>query len=55
MQVHFTDRDPISCTVSIGAAEVGVGTDNPTDLMARADTALYRAKAEGRNRVCLSD
>ncbi len=37
-------------TVSIGCAELHAG-DEPNDLLARADTALYRAKRLGRNRV----
>lgn len=42
-------------TVSIGVAVTGEGerrTDG--DLVARADKALYRAKAEGRDRICVS-
>lgn len=38
----------ISITVSIGCA-AGIGPSN--ELIKRADTALYRSKAEGRNRV----
>ena len=37
-------------TVSIGIAEAGRG-EGLQDLTARADAALYRAKANGRNRV----
>jgi hypothetical protein len=37
-------------TVSIGATCGSVGTDIAT-LLASADAALYRAKANGRNRV----
>jgi diguanylate cyclase (GGDEF)-like protein len=40
-----------SLTVSIGIAEFSAGTDDPERLLKRADQALYRAKAEGRNRV----
>ena len=41
-------------TISIGAASgVPRGDGTPTDLLARADASLYRAKSEGRNRVAL--
>jgi diguanylate cyclase (GGDEF)-like protein len=39
-------------TVSAGVAELAPGVDRtPEDLLARADAALYVAKANGRNRV----
>ncbi|MEE7503510.1 PleD family two-component system response regulator [Methylobacterium mesophilicum] len=42
---------PVSVTVSIGVA-VRRGEDlGPADMLRRADLALYRAKAAGRNRV----
>ena len=40
----------VSITVSIGLAEWRDGS-NPIELYRRADRALYRSKAEGRNRV----
>ena len=42
---------PFQCTVSIGATEVEPGAVDLKSAMERADAALYRAKAEGRNRV----
>jgi diguanylate cyclase (GGDEF)-like protein len=39
-----------SVTISLGAAEAAPG-DTPSDVLGRADQALYRAKAKGRNRV----
>ncbi len=41
----------IDMTISIGVAQ-HQGEDDPLDLIRRADQALYRAKDEGRNRVC---
>jgi diguanylate cyclase (GGDEF)-like protein len=38
-------------TVSIGVALVGRDDRGVSELLARADAALYRAKHEGRNRV----
>ena len=40
-------------TISIGIAELSPGRDSRGGLMAAADAALYRAKEEGRNRVCI--
>lgn len=39
------------CTVSIGIATNSLPNDTVDSLLARADAALYRAKANGRNRV----
>lgn len=45
--------EPRRITVSIGVAALAPDRDTRTTLMAAADAALYRAKSEGRNRVCV--
>ena len=46
------DTQPLGrVTVSIGVATVPTDASNTDDLIARADAALYRAKAFGKNRV----
>jgi diguanylate cyclase (GGDEF)-like protein len=42
----------MNATVSIGVAESLADVANVANLLARADRALYAAKASGRNRVC---
>jgi len=50
-----TIKRDLNVTVSFGVAVSG-GVNEPLDqLLARADTALYRAKAAGRNRVEFED
>jgi len=41
----------LEVTISIGIAAVGAPGDNAAAILKRADTALYRAKRAGRNRV----
>lgn len=49
-----TDRNlNITVTVSAGVAAFIEGEDSIETLLRRADTALYKAKREGRNRVAL--
>lgn len=48
-----TDR-AIRITVSVGVATYSQYNDNMNDMLQRADTALYEAKALGRNRVVMS-
>ena len=47
---HAPDRPMIPVTVSIGLAE-RAGENDADSLMRRADSALYRSKGTGRNRV----
>jgi len=42
-------------TVSLGVATLAEGIEKAEELVQEADRALYRAKAEGRNRVCLAE
>ena len=43
--------EPLQMTISIGLASALPEDRDPGELLARADAALYLAKAEGRNRV----
>ncbi|OCP01239.1 MULTISPECIES: PleD family two-component system response regulator [unclassified Ensifer] len=42
---------PLKVTASMGIASLRAGSDTAEALLKRADTALYQAKNEGRNRV----
>ncbi|MES9938369.1 MAG: diguanylate cyclase [Sedimenticola sp.] len=49
---QIDDTQSVSITISIGVASYPVHGDTDTFLIAAADSALYDAKEQGRNRVC---
>lgn len=51
--IHNNSRS-IRVTVSIGVASRRAGDASPAEMMKRADEALYRAKASGRNQVIVA-
>ena len=53
VSLTLPNRGAMHMTVSIGVATILPGEDE-RDLFMRADQALYRAKADGRNRICCS-
>jgi|TARA_B100002003_G_scaffold251451_1_gene295101 diguanylate cyclase (GGDEF)-like protein len=53
-RVFNADGNNIGVTISIGVCTVVPDEHGrPRDLISQADDALYRAKAKGRNRVCV--
>lgn len=48
---NLTFRNGVKVSISIGMVR-SKPNETPEDIFARADTLLYRAKSEGRNRVC---
>jgi diguanylate cyclase (GGDEF)-like protein len=51
--LHFSSLDNLHVTLSIGAAHFLAGDTSARESLMRADRALYRAKREGRDRVCI--
>lgn len=47
------DNKTIPMTISIGVAGITHNHDNADVLLGRADTELYRAKSDGRNRISM--
>lgn len=43
----------IPVTISLGVTEITSGDTNPDTLFTRVDSAMYKAKNSGRNRVCM--
>ena len=54
-ELRFDGYRDLRVTVSVGVGEVPREGSNSAELVRRADAALYRAKAEGRNRVRKAD
>lgn len=54
LKVEAGTHELLCCTVSIGVTELLVRDESPATALARADAALYRAKANGRNCVILA-
>ena len=50
---YAPDGQPIRITISFGVACLRADDAHCEAILARADAALYKAKSEGRNRVCL--
>ena len=52
-EIFICEGKKIPLTVSLGVAMLGPKENVPDLMVLRADEALYRAKTEGRNRVCI--
>jgi len=51
-QITFADYPQLNLTASFGMSQVEPG-DTIKDVFSRADSALYQAKDQGRNRICV--
>lgn len=54
LKIQSTTAGDLSATVSIGAHQLNLQNETLDTALSIADKALYRAKAQGRNRVVLS-
>lgn len=48
------DGKPLTQSVSVGISSFPYDGDRPADIIRRADSAMVRAKKNGRNQVCLA-
>jgi diguanylate cyclase (GGDEF)-like protein len=48
-------KEKVPVTISIGLASVPDNTDKKSELVEKADKALYRAKKNGKDRLCVYD
>lgn len=55
VSIFHENRDLGHLTLSAGIATWPEHCSNPDELLVLSDTALYRAKETGRNRVCAPD
>ncbi|OQA05984.1 MAG: Response regulator PleD [bacterium ADurb.Bin374] len=46
-------QPPLHCTISIGVAGFPLNADSKDELIQKADSSMYQAKDQGRNRVVL--
>ena len=56
-RAYFTNSQgqrEIRSTISIGVALYPDGMLSPNQLLEKVDKAMYKAKKEGRNRVCIA-
>lgn len=54
LSVNHPENDTtIRCTCSIGIITLSGGESDHEELLSLADAALYKAKASGRNRICI--
>ena len=54
-EYRFEEQDNLTLSASFGVSSTDRETTGLDELISRADAALYRAKHQGRNRVCLAD
>jgi len=50
--IALRNEQAVALTVSIGLTQANPDDSSASDVLLRADHALYRAKQQGRNRVC---
>jgi len=53
--LHDSASPPPRATISLGVASLPENGQHEVEVLEAADRALYRAKREGRNRVCVAD
>jgi len=54
-ETRLTEADAAGVTISIGISVFPLHAGEETGLLGAADRALYRAKADGRNRIVMAD
>ncbi len=54
-ETHLDEAAAVGVTISIGVSVFPLHAGEEAGLLGAADRALYRAKADGRNRIVMAD